>query len=533
MVPKQIIFFTYVDDRELQMYRLALGILGQKLGNPTDAYQTAQQIMGSDTSGLWNLPNGYGSGARHGGTGQQHSGSYHSLSLGTGNTSERRINDLDIKMSEYLKFFALEFTDDGHAISRDAESDDLLNTKSLSGGQTLLHLAASLRLVHFTNGLLLRGADPNAKDNNENTPLHLAALAGDMHIVNRLRLGGADTHALNKADLAPVDLAITSEIYQALLTDRRKRRTLSFSSSSISYTQSRRLSLDSSWCPSVSEHMGAASSESGEVQSDDVSDSGSGDRSSSDDTQSNDGSTDGRASLYAWRDQLVAQINAFQQSVNRAFPNLANLPPLPNLTDYHNHSMVKRITSLVPTNPSTIVKDSWDRLTGHTTAAVADAPQQQNPAPPAYEDLYPQDPKVSQHEYDIKQSSILEAAIDTAADAHFEASETSSSKPLRSSSAKDNKGVKDVSDLRVSRSNISRDQREHLRMTHEHKLKRIGSDLNLFLVWIPLFIVVMAAMLRNFIPDAWDVVVESYQVVKGYYTASSSLGSQMTQRLAT
>jgi hypothetical protein len=34
---KQQLFFRYVDDRELQMYRLALNILGQKLGSQADA----------------------------------------------------------------------------------------------------------------------------------------------------------------------------------------------------------------------------------------------------------------------------------------------------------------------------------------------------------------------------------------------------------------------------------------------------------------------------------------------------------------
>jgi hypothetical protein len=48
MVHKQKLFFRYVDDHELQMYCLALSILGQKLGSQAGAFQTAQQIIGSD-----------------------------------------------------------------------------------------------------------------------------------------------------------------------------------------------------------------------------------------------------------------------------------------------------------------------------------------------------------------------------------------------------------------------------------------------------------------------------------------------------
>ncbi|KAI5304407.1 hypothetical protein KEM56_006533, partial [Ascosphaera pollenicola] len=275
IVPKQMIFFTYVDDRELQMYRLALGILGQKLGNPADAYQTAQQIMGSDTSALWNLPNGYANGGQTGGGGQQHQGGgYQGHSRSPGSPVEGRTNDLDTKMSEFLKFFDLDFSRGHHTNGgRDAENDDLLNTKSLSGGQTLLHFAASLDLVHFLNGLLLRGADPNAKDNNDNTPLHLAALEGDVSIVNRLRLGGADIHFFNKADMTPADLATTIEAHQALLTARSRRRTRSVGSSSSTYTHLRRRSLDSFWVPSASDASSDVSSSDGSKdESEDVSD---------------------------------------------------------------------------------------------------------------------------------------------------------------------------------------------------------------------------------------------------------------------
>ncbi|KAI5298522.1 hypothetical protein KEM55_003296, partial [Ascosphaera atra] len=103
---RQMNIFTYVDDRELQTYRLALTILGQKLGNPADAYQTAQQIMGGDTTNLWNLQNGFSGGASSGGSGQQ------SRPEASYRTHAFRTNDLDIKMTQFLKFFDLDFSED-------------------------------------------------------------------------------------------------------------------------------------------------------------------------------------------------------------------------------------------------------------------------------------------------------------------------------------------------------------------------------------------------------------------------------------
>ncbi|KAI5292034.1 hypothetical protein KEM52_006665 [Ascosphaera acerosa] len=654
MVPKQMIFFTYVDDRELQVYRLALGILGQKLGNPADAYQTAQQIMGSDTSGLWNLPNGYGGGAGAGTSGGSNTAAAGSNGMQQQQSADRgcdgpdaRRNGLDRKLTDFLRFFDCDFSDDdGNALQLDADSDSecsdelLLSTKSLSGGQTLLHFAASLGLAQFTNGLLLRGADPNARDNNDNTPLHLAALAGNFDVTNRLRLGGANALARNKAGLSPASLATTVEIYETLhvARERRRARSVSSSATSASAARHRRLSLGSasfseSDRPSVSvgytddSDSSEVDSESGEDADRDAAVSarvGRSERSSVESTMTpdaaaeanardssgpessssssrdatiggdDDDAVDTRASLYLWRDQLAAQINAFQQTVNRAFPTLPNLPPLPTLTlpDYGNHSVVKRITSLVPANPSTIVKDSWDRLTGHAAAdtevgkeedpgasedghmanAAPDGPSEGNaggltvpsaPAPPAYEDLYPgrerdgaaklRPPTTA--EENLKEASIAQAAIEGAAEAHFaaaEAAETAERPAARAAQASPNAdaGVATASSskggLHGSRSRSTLREpvlREpEVQVVQGHKLKRIGSDLNLFIIWvstrvmgrvrrvlansvyaqIPLFVLIMAAMLRNFIPDAWDALVEGYQVLKVYYGASST-----------
>jgi len=71
-------------------------------------------------------------------------------------------------------------------------------------------------------------------------------------------------------------------------------------------------------------------------------------------------------------------------------------------------------------------------------------------------------------------------------------------------------------------------------MAHAQQVKRIGSDWNLFIIWvslrlsfwwssatnaiqIPLLVVVVIAMLKNLIPDVWHGVIEGYGFVKQQY----------------
>ncbi|EEP78766.1 predicted protein [Uncinocarpus reesii 1704] len=482
IMPKQQTFFRYIDDRELQMYRVALGILGQKLRNPADAYHTAQQIMGGDPNALWNIQNGFQGGQQR----------------GNGSTSQNgSMAELDAKMLVYLEFMDLD----------DTPGAPKFNLRS-PAGQTLLHLASSLGLTRFVAGLLARGASPDVQDNNGNTPLHLAAISGHTHIVHRLRLSGANVAARNLRDFTPADLASSLEVHQAVLIPSQHYRSRSVGSAP---SLRRRLSSGS-----LSEFWDSSSSgESAEVV---------GDPSGASDAESSEENTDGRdtavypstssrpsalpqsppryfltgsrdstlqppdglpaveresnaeagrgfsppAALIAWRNQLAAQINHFHQNVNRAFPNLPALPPMPTIPDYQTHPMIQRISSLVPHRPTTswstnIMKDSWDRLTG-------------NSSPPAYEELYPA--KKADEGQETKKSSVVEAALDAAVDQHFEAQ----SKPSSSSTTVDLK--EDLGDVRIGRKTISRQQQEQLRKAHALKMKRIRSDRNLFFIWL-------------------------------------------------
>ncbi|KAK2764268.1 hypothetical protein FQN54_008960 [Arachnomyces sp. PD_36] len=502
MIPRQL-SYRYVDDRELQMYRLALGVLGQKLRNPSDAFQTAQQIMGGDPSNLWNLQNNF-----------QGNGGGHQRQVPGQNNTQSDMSDLDSKMLTYLEFIDLD----------DNPRPPRFNTPSATG-QTLLHLASSLGLTRFVAGLLARGANPDVVDSNGNTPMHLAAISGHAHIVRRLRLAGADATIQSIREFTPADLATTLAAHQEALIPARHFRSRSVDSSPSPGRQRRSRSASFG-----SVGVSVSPTRSSDYSVDDSTDSAD-DRPESRDSMSGlrsskshpnlksvfsfprpqDGTAqvenvetvtspvepaeDTRsfsppAALVDWRNQLAAQINQFQQSVNRAFPNLPALPPMPALPDYQAHPMMRRITSLVPHRPTTPWPASistegwWDMLKG-------------NQSPPAYEELYPKPGTETDEDYSVKKSSMVQAAADAALDQQFERPQASSSSS-RKSHVKEEMG-----DVRISSKVIPREQQEQLRMAHARKIKKIRSDRNLFFIWIPLLVLVVVAMLRNLIPDAW------------------------------
>lgn len=481
-MPRQQHYFRYVDDRELQMYRMALSILGQKLRNPSDAFQTAQRIMGD--SSLWNLQNDL-----QGGT----SGQRQAPNL----PNQAQTSDLDSKMLTYLEFLDLD----------DSPRAPRYNSRSATG-QTLLHYAASLGLTRFVAGLLARGASPDVQDRNGHTPMHLAALSGHAHIVHRLRIAGGDAMARSVRGFTPADLATTLAAHQAALIPARHYRSESVGSSpSLRRAPGSTASLSSFWeASSVSDsfHYGGVDSD------DEPSDSGEEDenvyfssrRSSLHDSarptfytreensgvqvDAHDQAPDASASsppaaLVAWRNQLAAQIHQFQQSVGRAFPNLPALPalpPMPALPDYQAYPMMRRISNLVPHRPvsSWSGKDGWwNFVTGNSSPT--------NSQPPSYDELYPRSEETEDREHDrdreVKKRSIVTAAAEAALDKHFEEKEraSSSSSSLSSSS-------KEITGIRIGGKTISRAQQEELRQQQARKMKGLRKDKNLFFFWV-------------------------------------------------
>ena len=99
------------------------------------------------------------------------------------------------------------------------------------GGRTPLHCAATKRAVVFLNGfqktcedvvklLLDRGANPNGRDNNGETPLHGAAENGNTNVVKLLLARGSDPNMADNFEFTPLHKAANNRhkyVYQVLL----------------------------------------------------------------------------------------------------------------------------------------------------------------------------------------------------------------------------------------------------------------------------------------------------------------------------
>ncbi|KAJ5091695.1 hypothetical protein NUU61_006565 [Penicillium alfredii] len=513
LMPKQQLFFRYVDDRELQMYRLALNILGQKLGSQADAFHTAQQIMGSDPNAIFNMQKDMQGGSSGGNQRQV-----------PGLEAQGKLSDLDSKMLTYLEYIDLD----------DSPRPPRYNSRG-STGQTLLHFAASLGLTRFVAGLLARGANPDVQDNTGNAPMHLAALQGHAHIVHRLRLAGANASTRSVRGFTAADLATTLPAHQAALLPSRHYRSRSVGSLASRRRQSSSASLSSLWeASSASGSLGHAVDDSEELDDEDeVSDESDSNplhsnpsrRSSMhqdaippvvDSSEQPAAPGDARgfsppAALVAWRNQLAAQINQFQQSVANAFPNMPVLPPMPALPDYQAHPMMRRITNLVPHRPT--ARDGWWDLLKGTTAPTQNQP-------PSYDELYPHQ-EDDEGTVEMKKSALLRAATEAALDQHFEA-QSSASAPTASASSSTSTHTRpekdDLKNITIGRKVISREQQKHLREQQARRMKGLGSDRNLYFIWIPLLLLVICAWVRNYVPGIWQGVMDSFEFVKARST---------------
>lgn len=479
LMPRQQLWFRYVDDRELQMYRLALNILGQKLGSQADAFQTAQQIMGSDPNAIFNMQKDM-----QGGSGGGHQRQVPGLE------TQGKFSDLDSKMLTYLEFIDLD----------DSPRPPRFNSRSATG-HTLLHFAASLGLTRFVAGLLARGANPDVQDNTGNAPMHLAALHGHAHIVHRLRLAGANASARSVRGFTPADLATSLPTHQAALLPSRHYRSRSVGSLIGRRTHSSSASLNSLWeASSASDSLGHAMDDSEELddEEDEITDEPDANplyfspsrRSSmhqdtlppvADPSEQSAEPGDARgfsppAALVAWRNHLAGQINQFQQSVANAFPNLPALPPIPALPDYQAHPMMRRITNLVPHRPAS--RDGWwDYLKGTSAPSSTQ--------PPSYDELYPHQEDKGDEALDMKKSALLHAATEAALDQHFEAQGSSSAtRTAASTSARARTEKDDLKDITIGRKVISREQQKHLREQQARRMKGLASDRNLYFIWV-------------------------------------------------
>jgi hypothetical protein len=218
--------------------------------------------------------------------------------------------------------------------------------------------------------------------------------------------------------------------------------------------------------------------------------------------------------MMAFRDQLSAQIQHFQQTMHLNLPNLPQMPRfdmMPTLPDYQAYlptaPMVRRISNLVGNRPDAAKEQDyrwWDLFSGSVPAA-----------PPAYDDIFPQD------DVDAKRASAVQAATDTVADNKcaeiFDQAESSTTASQRMPVRLDT--------VRIGQNHtITRELQDQLRLAHAEKVKRLSRDRNLFFIWvcfssflhhfmflantlkIPLLVIIILAMLYNRVPQVWTRV---------------------------
>ena len=93
-----------------------------------------------------------------------------------------------------------------------------INARGGDLNETLLHCAARNNRTEIVNLLLSKGADVNARDNDNRTPLHWAAYYGNTEIVNLLLSKGADVNARdNENRTALHDAAVWNDIQRSLI----------------------------------------------------------------------------------------------------------------------------------------------------------------------------------------------------------------------------------------------------------------------------------------------------------------------------
>lgn len=468
--PNIQVLFRYVDDEEQQLKDHALALVNQKLnGNATTASESAHNIIKQLA------PNSSSRGRSNQGNGQYRQAANLNTALGG-------VLDLEAALLNCLDLVDLD----------DSPYQASLNMQG-SNGQGMLHLSAALGYYRLIAGLLARGAHPDLRDNNGMSAMHMASLRGHAHIIRKLRSAGGDPTLRSLNGYTPTDMAISQQVLNA--TDAFDHHTRSRSAVTTPMSHLSRDSSVMSYTSNRNAHSRLASAGAGSGYFDNGPDDAflliahksqpvtpaqvwarSRRNSMAREQQYLNDQAQGdlppNASLFAWRDQISAQIHQLQQSVHRTLPNLQMpaLPPIPNLPDYQTNPVVRRISSLVPQRNATPVSANgspaadkgpdyhwWELLMGAASS------------PPAYEEIYPEN--AQKDVQDKKRSALLaagEALVDQKCVEAFDQAESSS--------------IMDT--VNLGSKSLTREQREQLRTAHANKVKKLRSDRNLFFIWV-------------------------------------------------
>lgn len=488
--------FTYKDDSETHLLRLALNVLSNKLtGNTNDLRGFVSRIIDNSNNGSLNGNNF------------------------NGGPSGYNMN-LETKLLHVLDLLDMD----------DSTNKARLNLRRKTG-HTMLHLSCVLGLHRFTAGLLVRGANPNIQDAGGYTPLHYAAMHNHPELVRRLIQHKADPALKTRQSLLASDVATTRDVIRAIKRAGRRGSTIHSRANSAT-------SLRSFWEP-PRQYPPSEEFSSSEFSEPDDEAAYSSDEDYEEDTwlqmkrrssRSNMGPSSrpsiidipnapeqgGLASpavaMAAFRDQL----QQLQQSMTTHFHNLPHLPQMPNMMampDYqaYRQRMVALLPSIVGPRPVAPGEENrWWDLSSLMPSSVL---------PPAYDEIFPggqQDTKISQDTLDSKQESAARAAADYDADrkcaALYDQPEASTTQQQVEPHVEETQAARQLPKLlQIGRkNNITKEQQDNLRQAHAQNMKKLSRDRNLFFVWIPLLLVISCAMLYSHFPGiftaAWSFV---------------------------
>ena len=467
--------FRYVDDDEQELIKHALALINRKWnGTATDAGNAARNIInhfGANSS--------LTGGSIHSSNQRRNAGSFNKATTG--------VVDLEAALLSCLDIVDLD----------DSPYQARLNTRSING-QSMLHLSASLGQYRLTAGLLARGANADLRDNNGMTPMHMACLRGHAQIIRKLRSAGGDPNLRSLNGYIPADMATSQQARHESNTFDQHARPRSADAVLASHFSRASSVMSHKSSREACSKVASAGASKGPFTNSDSGDEGLDEAYRSqpatpaqiwaqtrrnsftpepqypgNPSQGNLSSTTPflalNPAMSAWRDQLSAQIQQFQQTVHRTLPTLQlpALPPIPNLPDYQAYPVVRRISSLVPqriSRPGTangntgVAKVSdyhwWELLTGAASS------------PPAYDEIYPETSKRGLSE---KETSVLRAAGDAYMDRKCE--ETFDQAKSSSTFDTANLGNTVLTP-------------EQLRSAHAMKVKRLRKDRNLFFIWV-------------------------------------------------
>ena len=431
--------FTYKDDNKERrdMLELFKKMMTDQGGYIPDNYMDyMQSYMPSGSPNHQGGPSGSRGGMHH---------SYnrsHAIAVGT------LLNSSDTE-DTILKFLERQNREAGRPVDLDLKLQD---------GSTLLSLACSMGYARVVGALLARHANPDTRDANGLTPLGIAAMRDHIQIIRLLLRKGADPTVRTLQGRTAAELASSEEARLALAHIPNHSR----NSSGIRSLKSGRSSPDLRSLNSfytTTDESGYSSEEGASRKSKEVII----DRRESvlapthyqsrpqsrrnslaaipASLNPSQPSVNGQpnlispyAAMTAWRDSLSAQIQHFQESMHLNLSNfptwqLPTLPPMPNLPDYQDHPMMRRISSLVPNRhsspppacssaasssdetqrPSEVHHGFWDFFSSA-------------PAPPSYEDLYPgkQEQPICEDKNVGTAEAVMEAVLDQTCEQKFD-----------------------------------------------------------------------------------------------------------------